>query len=326
MTRITAAVLPTVLALYVPFCAPAVRNQLADPTRPEASLWVPPVALAERNLYEGPWGAALAPDPDGTFVLVEHKHTGVNPGMTVRDARGREWSVKQAGSTDQPAEGPIEVVLSRVLSAVGYHQPPVYFVPAFSLRDDWGTHVEAGGRFRLKDKRLKDRGEWSWQQNQFVGTKHYQGLLTILMMFGSSDLKNSNNTLYEYRDPERSEYWYVVRDLGMALGETGRWAPRRGDPEVFARERFILGVKDGFVEFEYRGWHQELVRRRIRPDDVGWAGNLLSGLSDGQWRDAFRAGGYPPHVADRFIRALKVRITQARDLARVEWARPEERR
>jgi hypothetical protein len=318
--------LPTVLAISVPFCAPAVRYRFPEQTVPAASLWVPPVALAERNLFDGPWGAALAPDPDGTYLLVEHKYTGVNPGMTVRDARGREWSVKQAGSADQPAEGPIEVVLSRVLSAVGYYQPPVYYLPAFRLRDDWGTRIEPGGRFRLEDKGLKDRGEWSWQQNQFVGTKPYQGLLTILMMFGSSDLKNSNNTLYEYRDRERNEYWYVVRDLGTALGETGKLAPRRGDAELFARQRFILGVADGFVQFGYRGWHQELVRRRIRPDDVGWAGDLLSGLSDRQWQDAFRAGGYSPDLASRFITTLKARIGQARQLARAEWLRTEERR
>ncbi len=81
----------------------------------------------------------------GTYTLVERKHTGVNPGMTVRDARGREWSVKQAPPERQAEEGPIEVVLSRVLSAIGYHQPPVYFLPAFTLNDDWGTRVNPAG-------------------------------------------------------------------------------------------------------------------------------------------------------------------------------------
>ena len=46
--------------------------------------------------------------------------------MIVVDSLNREWSVKQEAH-GRTAEGPIEVVLSRVLSAVGYRQPPVYF-------------------------------------------------------------------------------------------------------------------------------------------------------------------------------------------------------
>jgi hypothetical protein len=208
-----------------------------------------------------------------------------------------------------------------VLSALGYHQPPVYYVPSFTLEDDWGTHLEPGGRFRLKDKALKDRGEWSWQQNPFVGTKPYQGLLVILMMFNSSDLKNDNNTLYEYRSAERREYWYVVRDLGGSLGSTGRLAPRKNDPDAFERHPFIDGVSGGFVQFGYRGWHQELVRERISVADVSWASRLLDRLTDRQWEDAFRAGGYQPAVAARFIRVLEHKIAAGRELGALqEWS------
>src|SRR5678809_993978 len=83
-------------------------------------------------------------------------------------------------------------------SALGYHQPPVYYLPSFTMRDKSGVHTERGGRFRLAMPSLVDQGEWSWQQNPFVGQRAYQGLLVILLMFNSSDLKNSNNTLYEY--------------------------------------------------------------------------------------------------------------------------------
>jgi len=37
-------------------------------------------------------------------------------------------------------------------------------------------------------------------------------------------------------------------------------------------------------------------------------------LSDEQWSDAFRAGGYTPEVAGRFIRSLKAKIEQGRRL------------
>jgi hypothetical protein len=217
--------------------------------------------------------------------------------------------------TGRAAEGPAEVVLSRVLSAVGYHQPPVYFLPAFTLAKDRAVTRAIGGRFRLVDPSLRDAGDWSWQHNPFVGTAPYQGLLVILLMFNSSDLKNSNNTLYDVSLPSQPPgRWFVVRDLGTALGDTGRLAPHRNDPDRFERHGFIRGVRNGFVEFEYRGFHQELVRNRITVADVRWASELLSGLTDTQWVEAFRAGGYDPPVAARFIRTLQQKIRQGRAL------------
>lgn len=246
--------------------------------------------------------------------------------MTVRDSHGVKWSVKQAPLNGDAAEGPIEVVLSRVLSAIGYHQPPVYFLPAFTLVDDWGTHTQPGGRFRPHEKTLKEIGEWSWQQNPFVGLRPYQGLLVVLMTFNSTDLKNSNNTLYQHRNGDFLEHWYVVRDIGTALGNTGRLAPTRGDPEIFEQQRFILGVSNGFVDFHYHGWHQELLHDRITPDDVGWASNLLARLSDRQWRDAFRAGGFAAGVSDRFIARLRARIAQGQQVGAAELRPSETRR
>ncbi|HVZ19839.1 MAG TPA: hypothetical protein VG871_02185, partial [Vicinamibacterales bacterium] len=296
MTRFRALVWPVVLGAYMPFCTPAVR-----PTAPPAgvsidALWQQPSDIASKDLFTGDWDTRYAPDPAATYTFVALKRHGVNPGMTVRDPEGRRWSVKQPPASGQPPEGPIEVVVSRVLAAVGYHQPPVYYLPSFKLRDDWGTHREPGGRFRPHEKSLKELGTWSWQQNPFVNTRPYRGLLVILLVLDSSDLKNDNNTLYEYKSGGVTERWYVVRDLGMALGSTGRVAPRRGDPKALARNRFILGVRDGFVQFDYDGWHQELVRGRLRPDDVEWGCALLASLSQRQWEDAFRAGGYPPDV------------------------------
>jgi hypothetical protein len=318
-SRLYTVVFPAVVAMYVPFCAPAVRPTMMPWDAPLASLWVRPSDLAERDLFNGPWGAARAPDPHAIYALVEIKRSGVNPGMTVRDRAGRKWSVKQASPDEPGAEGPVEVVLSRVLSALGYHQPPVYYLPSFSLADDWGTHPEPGGRFRLHEKTLKDRGEWSWQQNPFVGMKPFQGLLVVLLMFNSTDLKNSNNTLYQYRTGDAMQQWYVVRDIGSALGDTARLASNKNDAEIFARSRFILGVRRGFVEFDYHGWHQELFRDRITPDDVGWASHWLAQLSDRQWHDAFRAGGYPRATADRFIEKLQTRIAEGQQAGGDDW-------
>jgi hypothetical protein len=301
--------------LAITSCA-RVKQPALQPTPgvPGASLWRQPADLQAQDLFYGPWSREDAPDPNATYTLVELKHTGVNPGMTVRDPKGREWSVKLANPGGLDEEHRVEVVLSRLLSAAGYHQPPVYFLPAFSLQTDVGTRAVAGGRFRLQQESLKDRGAWSWQENPFVRTRPYRGMLVLLMMFNSTDLKNSNTTVYEHRLDGRVEHWYVVRDLGAALGDTDRFAPRKGDVAAFERHPYILGVSNGHVDFAYRGWYDKLVEDRITPADVAWASNLLAPLRENQWRDAFRAGGYSPAVAARFIRKLREKIDQGRAL------------
>jgi hypothetical protein len=292
---------------YTPFLAPPVR-----PTVPPelanlkmAEMWRP-IDVASADLFYGPWGAAFAPDASATYTFIERKTRGASPGLSVRDPNGLEWSVKQGG------EGPVECTLSRVLSAIGYHQPPVYYLPSFTLSRGDRIEQAKGGRFRPKLKIIRENGDWSWQQNPFVGTPPYQGLLVVLMIFNSSDVKNSNNSIYTLAEPrEGAARWFVVRDLGSALGETGRLDARKGDPDLFEQPPFITGVHDGFVEFGgYHGWHQELFRGRITPSDVSWGCTLLSRLSDDQWADAFRAGGYPPEIAARFIRRIKEKIGQ----------------
>ena len=286
-----------------------------------ASLWVDPTDLASRDLFYGPWGSALAPDPKGVYTLVERKHTGVNLGLTVKDEKGREWSVKQSYPGGLDPEGPVEITVSRLLSAVGYHQPPIYLLPAFTVKDDFGKKVEVGGRFRLKDPSLKDIGSWKWEENPFVGTKPYQGLIVLLMMFNSTDIKNSNNTLYEHKNGDLVEQWYLAGDVGSALGDLNPMAPRKVHPETFETTPFLLGVNNGKVEFAYASWYKNLVRDRITPDEVAWACELLGRLSDKQWADAFRAGGFDPDDANRFITKLKEKIDQGRSLG----ARPADR-
>ncbi len=158
MNRPAAYVFPMLIAIYYPFCTAKVQPTMPPSEAPLAELWQEPSDLARRNLFDGPWGGELAPDPDAIYTFVERKQQGTNPGVTVTDPRGREWHVKQPPHNTQGAEGPIEVTLSRVLSAVGYHQPPVYFLPRLSFVDAKGVHVEPGGRFRLTEKSLKHRG------------------------------------------------------------------------------------------------------------------------------------------------------------------------
>ncbi len=312
---VTRLLLPLVssafFAVYTPFCGPFEVKATAPKSEAERlmpELWSAPADVAAQDMVYGPWGKAYAPDATKPFIYRHPKTHGVSPGIDVKDEEGREWSAKFGD------EGHVEVVLSRVLSAVGYHQPPVYYVEHFKVTDDKGTHDQGGARFRPKLKELKEHGEWAWQQNPFVGTKPYQGLLVIMMLFDSTDLKNSNNTLYEFKDRDRHEQWYVVRDLGSALGETGRLDPKRNDPDIFEKHKFISAVHAQFVEFSYHGYHQELYTDRITPDEVRWACELVARLTDTQWHSLFSASGYEPDAADKFIAALEKRIDEGRHI------------
>jgi len=284
-----------------------------------SALWEAPANLHSRDLFNGPWGAANAPDPRATYTFLRPKKgKGVSPGVVVRDPRGRVWHVKQPIEGKRGAEGPVEVTVSRVLSAVGFHQPPVYFLPSFTMTDSHGTHLEAGGRFRLDEPSLKARGNWRFQDNPFVGMREYRGLLVILLMFNSFDLRSANNTLYEFNRGGRVDQWYVVRDLGGALGSSARLLVRRNNLEEFERHEWIQGVKNGVVEFRYGGWNSELTRG-ISVDDLRWACELVGGLTERQWEDAFRAGGYPSDLAQRFIHILRARIDEGRKIAGGQW-------
>jgi hypothetical protein len=304
-----------VLVAFLPTRQPIVTWTSREPL---ARLWEEPVDPATANLFHGPWGGDQAPDPDATFTFLSPKPRGIDPGVVVIDSSGREWHVKQPTRDDIGTDGAADVVVSRALSAVGYHQPPVYFLPSF--RTATGTAAEAaartrpGGRFRLRVSPMKDMGTWSWQRNPFVGTRPYRGLLVILLLFDSTGLKDSNNTLYRVSIDGQVEHWYVVRDPGAALGDTGRPAPRGVAAERYERSRFIAAMRNGFVEFANRSSPQELFQQRITAGDVRWAGGLLARLTDRQWRDAFRAGGYAPDIADRFIRKIRMNIEEAQGI------------
>ena len=300
-----------VMAVSLSACAPMIRPTMTPSAAAShmAEFWEDPTDLEARDLLYGFWGVERAPDPNVTYAFLRKKRQGNNPGVTVTDPQGREWHVKR-GTEAQP-----EVVLSHILWALGYHQPPVYYLSSFTLGDASGTRTERGGRFRLSDPSVKNRGQWSWQQNPFVGTTPYQGLLVILVTFNSADLKNENNTVYEVKRTDHdSERWYAVRDLGSSLGATGRFNPSENDPNLFDRGGFITSVANGYVEFDYGAINKALVDHRVTPGDVQWAMGLLARLTDRQWADAFRGAGYEPAVADRFIARLRQKIAAGQRL------------
>jgi hypothetical protein len=185
----------------------------------------------------------------------------------------------------------------------------VYYLPSWQLLTEGGApKQESEARFRPKLPRLKRMDPWSWADNPFSGTRELKGLLVMLLMVNSSDLKDDNNTVYTTQEPwDGARRWFVVRDLGAALGETGKLFPRRNWLQGFEEQAFITRVTADRVEFAYNGRHQDLLQM-IGPDDVRWAARQMSRLTDEQWRDAFRAGNYNDRDAARFIARIKEKI------------------
>ena len=272
-----------------------------------AELWEPPADLERRDLLFGSGGREHAPESRGVYTLRSVKATGMSPGYDVTDERGQEWSVKLG------VEARTEVVVSRLVWAIGYRQPPVYYVPAWTLSEDGRQTAQPGARFRSELPWQKKRGEWSWRDNPFRDTRPMAGLFVLMAMVNNWDLKTEQNVVYDIeqrgRGPRR---WYTVRDLGASFGRTAwLFAGTKDDPAGFENERFIDSIEANRVHLHFQGaWREPHLLESVTPADVRWTCELLARLSDRQWRDAFRTGGFSDAESSRYIRRLREKITE----------------
>ncbi len=291
-----------------------------------AQLWVEP-GERPRDLFWGVGGKRYAPPPDARYEFEGKDELGFSVSYDVKSPNGVEWSAKIG------PEAQTEVVVSRVLWGLGYHQPPIYYLPSWDVElEDGEVRKESEARFRPKLDRLERLDEyWSWRDNPFIGTRPFSGLLVVLLMLNSTDLKDDNNSIYELREPWPYDgipvstgvrRWFVVRDLGAALGETGKLYPKRNWIDGFEKEEFITGVEDGVIRFAFTGRHRELLER-ITPADLRWAATRLQRLTDDQWRDAFRSANYPDAVRDRYLRKIRQKIEEALKVAATAQATPD---
>lgn len=280
-----------------------------------SELWQEPTDLLQRDLFHGPGGAELAPPTTGgTFQFVDFKTSGTNPGYDVKDSAGRMWSVK-LGVEAQP-----EVTASRILWAMGYHQPPQYFVHDFTLAGP-DAGVKQTARFRTESDQWKHAGDWSWYENPFMNATQFRGLVVAQLILNNWDLKSPNNRVYEsVNSTARPQRIYMVRDLGATLGHSKQsWIFKtlgtmgrqgsKNDIEGFEQQGFIKGGEGSKVIFDYRGFNQQLVDR-VTKADVIWACEQLAKFPDGHWQAAFKAGAFPQADADRYIKKIKDKIAQ----------------
>jgi hypothetical protein len=274
---------------------------------PEISqLWSEPTDLARRDLLYGPGGEALLPAPGSKFTFLAKDTTGFSPGWDVRDLPGMKWDVKLG------PEAQSEVVASRVTWALGYHQPPTYYVEQWTLVGGDAPGPQPPGRFRPELPGWHKKGTWSWGRNPFVDTQPYRGLVVLMHVLNNWDLLDSNTALYEVDTPvSGARSLYVVQDLGAALGKARSLPGKatRNEIDDFEAQGFIKGVdKDGYVRFDDTRWHHEPLYERLRPADVRWTCERLGRLTPQQWQAAFRAARYEQAVADRFIGKIQEKV------------------
>jgi hypothetical protein len=292
-------------------CAPQVKR-IPAPAGVNVEFWREPTGRDQ--VFYGSGGRDAAPHPDATYTLLKRDTGGFSTTLDVRDRAGRKWSAKIG------PEAATEVVASRIVWAMGYPQPPSYYVPHLAVKQKGGVRDEGAARMRPHLESLESRGIWSWNKNPFVDTEPYRGLLVLMMVLNSTDLKDDNNALYVVRrGAARPVLWYTVKDLGASLGDTGRFSPKRGDIDAFERHGFIKGLSGPYVEFVFKGRHQHLLER-LRPADIRWTCGRLAHLTDTQWRDAFRAGGYSMEITARYVRKIKDKIREGLALVPVKAA------
>ena len=261
--------------------------------------------IASRDLFYGVGGRANVPRTDIPYHFLDRDESGVSTNLEIEDASGRRWDAKLG------KEAQTEVAASRLLWAIGFHQPSVYYVREWRIANGPEAGVQPQARFRLERKDWKKGPGWDWEDNPFVGTPELRGLVVMMAMLNSWDLKTSNNKIYETRGASPARR-YIVKDLGDSFGRSVRiFTGTQDDLAGFERERFIRRVDGDRVELYY---HPLMLNRHVDDDltvaDVLWTCRRLARLSDRQWRDAFRAAGYSDEVGAAFTARLKSKVRE----------------
>lgn len=310
-----------------------------QPIRPDEVhdpiLWHNPGRIADEDLFYGQGGAKGQPEPP--FRFLDEDRDQSTPKFDARDAAGKKWRVK-LGQEARP-----EVVVSRLLWAVGYFVQDDYVLPQADIA---GIHMHRGrkyirgehiadARFSRKPSGQKKIATWRWKRNPFTGTRELNGLRVMMALVNSWDLKDENNSVYS--DRKSGHQIFLVSDTGTAFGRTGLHftnGPSKDNVRAYVHSKFITHKSKSTVDFATPApsWSllaetlgigmKQFLRRQgmlwighdIPRQDARWIGGLLGQLSHHQLQDAFRAGDYPPEIAEQFVSTVEARIQALNDL------------
>lgn len=299
------------------------------------ALWRDPGDVSARDLRHGPGSAELAPLAPFTFIR-EEKKAGASPKFRVKDARGVTWTVKLG------VESQAETVSTRLVWAMGYFAEEAYYLDRFEVQNlprlskgqefVEGGSIVRGGRFEPKRKGVRRGAIWDWLKNPFVGTRELDGLKVLMVLLANYDTRLENNHVVYEKNPASGEMEarYMVTDIGATLGRVGGLGGKRvkNSLEDFKQTKFIIGVNNGVVEFDYStrpqgagkfasifspGYgksqaNKEKAMRHIPVENARWMGGMLSRLSEDQLKDIFRAANYDQATMEGFVQTLRERI------------------
>ena len=335
-TRIVCVPLLCIITLLSTTVALSQTRASARARRARNILWQHPGNIPARDLRFGPGSTELA--PVAPFTFLEEDKDGESPKFEVRDARGVHWTVKLG------EEAQAETVATRLVWSVGYFAEEAYYfdnarienLPRLSRGQDYVAqgNTVVGARFEPKRQHVKRGPMWDWMDNPFEGTKELSGLKILMILLNNYDARKENNRILFVNAP-RQEARYCVTDLGATLGRSGGLGGKRSKNNLkdFLSTRFVMGVEDGAVEFDYdtrptKLGHlsvlyppyyrsqvkKEKAMRGIPIAHARWIGSLLSQLTNKQLDDAFRAAGYGEEIRGAYVQALQERIAQLRRL------------
>ena len=269
-----------------------------------AKLWEQ-VNIPERDLYNGPGGREMQPDLSSvTFVSVDTN--GHNKKYRIKDAAGREW-VAKLGREARP-----ETAAVRILWGIGYKTEINYLAPTITIP---GKGTFENVRLEARPKHIKRLDQWSWRDNPFVGTNELQGLKIMMVFFLNWDLLDMQNKVLSVSNGGSVEHDYIISDLGATFGKVGnnnlplffRLGRTTDKPEVWSNAGFIKDVKDGKLEFDFKGKSRDLMSD-ITVAQGRWLAGLLLQLTDKQIEDTFRAANYSPEEIATLKQAFKARV------------------
>src|SRR5437763_12198475 len=154
-------------------------------------LWKEPTDIASRNLLLGPGGEGMKPDLSQVVWDGQEGVPGYSVKWKVRDGAGKKWAVK-LGREAQP-----ETVAVRLVWAAGYVTEVNYLVPCVHIvnapkppKDKSVERCEKDGfanvRFKVKPEDSKKLDEnWKWNDNPFVGTREFKGLVVLMALLNN---------------------------------------------------------------------------------------------------------------------------------------------
>jgi hypothetical protein len=261
----------------------------------------------ERDLYWGPGGEEMKPDLSKVTFVKEDKK-GHNKKYEIKDAAGRTWIAK-LGSEAQP-----ETAAVRILYGLGYKTEINYLASKLTIP---GKGTFENVRLEARPDGIERLDEWKWKENPFVGTKPLQGLKIMMVFFTNWDLLDLQNKVLQVRDNGSAEHHYVISDLGATFGKLGnnnlpfffRLGRKTNDPATWNEAGFISDIKDGKIDFDFKGKGRGLMTD-ITIEQGRWLAEQLKELTDKQITDAFRAANYSPDEVELLKVGFKERVKE----------------